>query len=1017
MELIKRNYPEFIQRMGRTIAVQISGDLFSKNILSMSEMEEIISHKVPQDVTRELVNTILKKSRESCTEFLQFLEIRDPYFYEDVVGQRVRRGVTEEDLNNLADYLKRLYQYPFFKKFNPFGEDTDIDIIFDLDRTFTDPLLWRKGTRNRREKQLTLLETLEELESPCIIEGEAGKGKSTILKRIAMLWATEKYTVLSNYKLVFFITLRGASDGLYETLCDQLFPVTSSWNKMEFMQEIWKLGRSILFLLDGYDEFQSEGCTEIDELIKENPKFNSTVMVSTRTETIGKLRKFGALIVETGDLSLENAKQLISNVLEEDEAKGLLSQLEESSFMQSLMKTPLFVVIACALRMGESDFQMNTQTALFCTLYELMVEKKKYKIRHLRAKILAENIRCFGDLALDGLFEHRFDFHEDDLYRINEEVLLNIGLLNKYSAQRRKAVYRFFHTAFQEYIAGRRLSQLLSSDDISNIVKGETYLNKIDSISYITTKYRNLLLYTCGSSKEATKKIIKHITNAHSTEGSNYTTELVEFGVNLFFESSTKKELCEEFQTLFSEKSLHIHSNSISSHHFDFFQYLPNCLSALHLIKLDLFGTNNASVLNQNAMQKTTTDRSNKYSNCIPEKAVKLFFDWNQSIQTLEVTLRDFNWLNKQDIKYLGKICCSADRLRLNIKRSPGITGSLTGVLESCKNIQDLNVDSTPLSIEDERRIVEMTEIKILSLSNLESEPSPGGLFDGLCRLVKIEELLLHNVKMDENVAHVVAQGISSLNRLKKLRLSLISNIENGMGDIAESISLTCHDLEELRLSKCSLTAKALRTLSNKLSMFSKLEILDLSGNYLQEDGKESVEELAAKLIHLDTIKTLFLPGGKHVKFCLETLLLQLKHLPRLSKLSFTKWNLTDDDMMKLATHLNSGFEKLILLDLSDNSAQSSGWISLAGILQNLPNLTHFNFSTEAIFIPDPDLVRKLIREITKLPFLCSMELNNWQLDDFDLSQIKKAKNMIRNSGNPFDHFFQVMDSTLSRYQ
>ncbi|OCT79855.1 NLR family CARD domain-containing protein 4 [Xenopus laevis] len=1007
MDLIRRKYAELVQRMGRTIAVQITSDLFTRNILSMGEMEEILSYKVAQDLTRQLLNGILKKGPESCTQFLQSLENQDPFFYEDLIGQRVQSGVTEEDLENLADHLKRLYQYPFFKKFNPLGEDTDIDIIFDLDRTFTDPLLWRKGTLNRREKQFTLIEMLEELESPCVIEGEAGKGKTTILKRIAMLWASGKCSALANYKLVFFVTLRGASEGLYETLSDQLFPITYSWNKKEFMNEIWNLGRKVLFLLDGYDEFQSESCIEIEELIKNNPKFNSTLIVSTRTETIGKLRRCGALIAETSDFSLDNAKQLIESVLEENEATGLLIQLEESSFMQNLMKTPLFVVIACALRMGESDFQMNTQTTLFCTLYDLMVEKKKYKIRHLSANILAANIRKFGDLALDGLFEQRFDFFEEHLSKIKEEVLLNIGLLNKYTAQRRKAVYRFFHTTFQEYIAGRRLSQLLSSEDTSDVTKGELFLNKIGSVFDITTKYKNLLLYTCGSSKVATQKVVKHVAEVHNQDTNNYSTELVEFGVNLFFESSTKKDLSQEFEKLFSEKRLYINSHNISSHHIEFFLYLPNCLSALQLIKLDLSGTC-AIVPSESSVDRgAASAHSTVCDSYIPEKAVRLFFDWNQSIQTLEVILRDFHRLNKKDIKYLGKICCSADSLRLNIKRSSGITGSLVGVLESCKNIQDLNVDSTPLSIEDERRIVAMTEMKTLSISNLQSEHLQGGLLEGLCNLVRLEKLVFHNIKMGENDAKTLAKGMGSLKRLKRLSISHISNIGDGMESIAESISSSCHELKELKLTDCCLSVKALRSLSFSLKMFSSLEILDLSGNYLQEGGKESVEELATNLTHLDAIMTLLLPGGTDVKFCLEGLLLTLRRIPNLSKLAFKQWNLTSDDMNTLASHLSS-FKNLSYLDLSDNGAQSAGWLSLTAILQYLTNLTYVNFSTEDIFTPDPDLVRKLVRAISTLPFLYTMELNNWQLDDFDLAQIKKAKNMIRRPGNTCVHFFQV---------
>lgn len=52
---------------------------------------------------------------------------------------------------------------------------------------------------------------------------------------------------------------------------------------------------------------------------------------------------------------------------------------------------------------------------------------------------------------------------------------------------------------------------------------------------------------------------------------------------------------------------------------------------------------------------------------------MSLFFNWKQEFKTLEVTLRDFSKLNKQDIKYLGKIFRSATSLRLCRRRRAGM--------------------------------------------------------------------------------------------------------------------------------------------------------------------------------------------------------------------------------------------------------------------------------------------------------------------------------------------------------
>ncbi|XP_073483743.1 NLR family CARD domain-containing protein 4 isoform X2 [Aquarana catesbeiana] len=949
MDIIRSIFCGLTERISKTISKQIACDLYATEIFTLEEMNYVLSDQVAQEVARRLVTSILNKGEESCRYFLQSLENKDRFLFHSLMGKNVFGRVTDDDLEDLARLLKRLYNSKFFQNIFPLGKE--IDIIFDLETTFTDPLLWKKDILNQRKEQITLEDLLHRLESPCIIEGEAGKGKTTILKRIAYLWASGKCESLIQYKLVFFITLRSMSVNLYETMCDQLFPVTSNWNKQEFMHKIWNLGPNVLFLLDGYDEFSCESCAEVDDLIKHNYKFGSTAIVTTRTESLKEVRHCASLIVETSDFTIESAKKLISNVLQEEDSTALLQQLDETDFMKNLMKTPLFVVIACALRMGEYEFHMNTQTTLFCTLYNLMIERSHYKLRDVDISIIEQNITFCGNLALKGLFAHKFEFRKEHLGSIVEDILLKIGLLNMYGAQKPKPIYRFFHTSFQEYTAGKRLAQLLSSEDTSSAEQGECYLNNIQTVNDVTNRYKNLLFYTCGSSRTATQKVINHIRNVCKDDISDQSTDFVDFGINLFYESATKTELSREFEFLFFGRTLHINTYNIAAHHVDFFEYLPSCLSVLQLVKLDLFGSHSVgSNIDKKDISNEGGLMENKPKTYISEKVVKLFFDWTQALQTLEVTLKNFDQLNKHDIKCLGKICCCADHLRLNICCSIGITGSLAKIVEYCKRMQDLIIDRTPLSTDDETRIVEMTNLKILSISNINRQEG-GDLLHGLCNLVEIEKLVLHNIHLNEKDAEILAYNLK--------------NTRN-------------------------------------------LEVLDLSDNYLEDDGKQACEELGIALTQLPALTTLKLPGGSNIKGCLDKLMCQLKGIPSLSNLAFKRWNMTDDDVKKLATHLKEDFKKISFLDLSCNNVGSDGWISLIEALQNLKNLRHFDLSTENIFIPIAHVVQILCSVVWKLPHLSSFNLSNWELDILDLSKMKNAKLICRKGEGTYKRIFKV---------
>ena len=157
----------------------------------------------------------------------------------------------------------------------------------------------------------------------------------------------------------------------------------------------------------------------------------------------------------------------------------------------------------------------HTQTTLFCTFYDLLINKNRHKRKGLAPSEVTQSLDHCGDLALEGVFSRRFDFEPDDLSNVNEDVLLTTGLLCKYTAQRFKPKYKFFHQSFQEYTAGRRLSSLLTSGEPAEVTKGNGHLQKMVSISDITSKYSNLLLYTCGSSAEATRTVLKHLSSVY----------------------------------------------------------------------------------------------------------------------------------------------------------------------------------------------------------------------------------------------------------------------------------------------------------------------------------------------------------------------------------------------------------------------------------------------------------------------------------------------------------------------
>ncbi|XP_051023270.1 NLR family CARD domain-containing protein 4 [Acomys russatus] len=1017
MNFIKENSHTLIQRMGITVIKQTSDDLFVWNVLNDEEVAVICRERVEQDAARVIIHMILKKGSEACSLFLRCLEKYDYAVYQDLTGQSLFHQNTEEDLEMLAQNLKDLYNSPAFLNFHPLGED--IDIIFSLKNTFTEPVLWRKDHRHHRVEQLTLDGLLGALESPCLIEGESGKGKSTLLQRIAMLWASGQCKALKGFKLVFFVRLSSSRGGLFDTLCDQFLTVPDSLSKPTFMAVLQKLRKAVLFLLDGYNEFQPQNCPEIEALIKENHRFKNMVIVTTTTDCLRHIRQVGALTAEVGDMAEGSAQFLIRQVLLDELAEGLLFQIQESRCLRNLMKTPLFVVITCAVQMGREEFQAHTQTMLFQTFYDLLIQKNRHKHRGGTLSDFVRSLDCCGDLALEGVFSHKFDFEPKDVSSINESILVTTGLLCKDTAQRLEPRYKFFHKSFQEYTAGRRLSSLLTSREPEEVSKGNEYLRKLVSISHITSLYGNLLLYTCGSSTEATRAVMRHLAAVHqhgslqglsvpkrplwrqeSIQSLRNTTEqdvlkainvnaFVECGINLFSESICKSALSQEFEAFFRGKSLCINSENIPDYLFDFFEYLPNCASALDFVKLDFYGRATAGESGPGAHPEGSSETY------IPSRAVSLFFNWKQEFKTLEVTLRDFCKLNKQDVKYLGKIVSSATSLRLYIKRCAAVAGRLSSVLSTCKNIHSLMVEASPLTIADEQHITSVTNLQNLSIHHLQTERLPGGLTDSLGNLKNLVKLILDNVRMNEEDAKNLAGGLGSLKKMRLLHLTHLSNTGEGMDHIVKALSGGPSALQEMKLVACCLSAKSVRTLAQNLHNLAKLSILDLSENYLEKDGNEALQELIDRLCILDQLTTLMLPWCLNVHTSLPLLLNQLKRVPGLAKLGLKNWRLTDTEIRSLGPFLEMNpLRNLQQLDLAGNCVSSDGWLSFMDDFRNLKQLVFFDFSTEE-FLPDAALVRKLSQVLSKLTFLQEVRLTGWELDGYDISVIKGSFKLV----------------------
>lgn len=250
-------------------------------------------------------------------------------------------------------------------------------------------------------------------------------------------------------------------------------------------------------------------------------------------------------------------------------------------------------------------------------------------------------------------------------------------------------------------------------------------------------------------------------------------------------------------------------------------------------------------------------------------------------------------------------------------------------------------------------------------------------------------KLTLDDIRMNEEDAKSLAQGLRNLKKMRLFHLTHLSDIGEGVDYIVKSLSEEPCDLQEMKLVACCMTASSVKILAQNLHNLVKLSILDISENYLEKDGNEALEELIGRLGVLEQLTTLMMPWCWDVCISLPKLLKQLQEAPGLARLGLKNWRLRDEEIRSLGEFLKTyPLRDLQQLDLSGHCVSSDGWLSFMDVFENLKQLVFFDFSTEA-FLPEAVLVRKLSQVLSKLALLQEARLSGWELDDDDISVIK----------------------------
>ncbi|XP_043920363.1 baculoviral IAP repeat-containing protein 1-like [Protopterus annectens] len=420
---------------------------------------------------------------------------------------------------NLHLQLTKKYKSTEFSKLFPFHHSSYVSV--DIRYIYSELSMNLKNTKNQTlQETVTLPELLRSLHDVTIIEGEAGSGKSALLKKIAVMWASGCCPLLDRFQLVFYICLGSLNDNqrVADVISNQLLGPNSSLSEASLKNMLERLKNRILFLLDGYGEASSIP-KQIEELVHKNHIDKLCIVIATRSNQISRVRRFASTILSITDFPFYSIMYMLKKLFSHDSdfLKTLGINVIASQTLQRILKSPLFALVICISYVQHPKSDIYDTTAI-CKAY-VMYNTLKYSEEP--QKMTTSMMLC-GKLALKSFFKSCVEFTDKDLSeaQIDGDEAIRFGFLNKFTAQRPHPVYKFLHPYFQEYLAGKTLSEYFESDLEDDIRNGLQFLQQIDTFLKIAGRYYFILKHACGLSPKATPRIISYILDV--TKSNNF---------------------------------------------------------------------------------------------------------------------------------------------------------------------------------------------------------------------------------------------------------------------------------------------------------------------------------------------------------------------------------------------------------------------------------------------------------------------------------------------------------------
>eukprot|EP00057_Strongylocentrotus_purpuratus_P028974 XP_011683448.1 PREDICTED: uncharacterized protein LOC105447293 [Strongylocentrotus purpuratus] len=380
-----------------------------------------------------------------------------------------------------------------------------------------------------------------------LLTAPGGHGKTCTVSKLAYDWVHQTDgSPMKGMKALFVLKLREVEESmdLGEAIISQLLgdvPGVTSESVENFLETHQE---SCALIFDGYDEFKGSIKSTITSLTKvlRNKKFkNCRVLVTTRPYLEGDFiqgelsRTYTKMSIEgfTPDSSVEFIRRYFKARSNSNSGEELVKYLSHNSFLDSLIRVPLFCTMVCHLYEVEALSNANSITSLFDNINQFLLQHALAKEAPplLPNKVTVEDVlHDLGKFAYDGLQSDCrklvFQVEEFKNYRDAYATGIKMGILSAsriavkhlVSRQTSKTSVEFFHKLEQEYCASVYMRRLgLVGESRFSKIRGPSKLDlllarNVNTVAK-TLEFENVLCFIAGASGPACLAVFRHIAN------------------------------------------------------------------------------------------------------------------------------------------------------------------------------------------------------------------------------------------------------------------------------------------------------------------------------------------------------------------------------------------------------------------------------------------------------------------------------------------------------------------------